>query len=77
MRGLDQVSRDVFQRRVNREKGERRVDVGKREHDGERAVEQKFERVFGQVYILEQRIEDAVAAQDRLPRIGSNQVAHP
>ena len=47
------------------------------EHDGERAVEQEVERVTGQVDVLQQRVENAVGAENRLPGVGTHQITHP
>ena len=51
--------------------------MGEGQHDRERAVEQKIQRMLGQVDVLQKRIEHAVAAEDRLPCVGTDQVADP
>lgn len=56
MRCLDQITGNVFERGVDRQNRERRIDVRERENDGERAVEKKVERVLREVDILEQRV---------------------
>ncbi len=77
MRGLDQIARNMFQRRVNRQNRERRIDVRKRQHHGKRTVEKKIERMLGQVHILQQRVEHAIGTENRLPRIRPHQIANP
>src|SRR5215472_16296365 len=67
----------MLERRINGQDGEWRVDVRQGQHHGERAVEQELERMLGQMRILQQRVENAVAAENRLPRVSANQVADP
>src|SRR5579862_6304325 len=57
------------------QKREWRVDVSERQHHGERTVEQKFQRMLGEMQILQQSVEHAVASQNRLPGISANQIA--
>ena len=77
VRRLHQISRDVFQRRINRQERERGVDVSERQHHGERAVQKKFQWMLGQVYVLQKRVEDAIAPQDGFPGVSADQVTHP
>ena len=48
-----------------------------RENDCERTIEKELEGMLCQMHVLQQRVEDAVAAEDRLPRVRPHQVAHP
>ena len=77
MRGLNQIARNMLQRRVNRQKRERRIDMRERQHHRKRTVEQKVERMPGQMHILQQRIQHAVRAKNRLPCIRPHQIADP
>src|SRR5579864_929608 len=77
LRGFDEWARDVFERRVDGEEDERRVDVREDEDDRERAVEEKADRFMRDVKILEKTVEDAVAAKDGFPRIAANEIADP
>ena len=77
VRGFHQIPRNVLERRIDRQKCERRVDVGERQHHGKRAIEQKLQRMLREVHILQQRVQHAVAAQDRFPGIGAHQIADP
>ena len=72
VRGFDQVARDVLERRVNGKKRKRRVDVREREHHRKWTVEQEFQRMMREVNILQQRVQHAVGAEDRLPGVGAN-----
>ena len=72
-----EVSRNVFERRVDRKKREWRVDVRQREDDRERAVEQKLDGVMRDVKILQQAVQDAVAAEDGFPGVAANEIAGP
>src|SRR6185437_1932160 len=77
VRRLYQVAGYVFERRINRQEGERCVDMREGQHHGERAVQQEIEGMTCQVNILQQRVKDAVAAQDGLPGVSSHQIADP
>ena len=50
-----------------------------REHedDGEGAVEQEADRRVGDVEILQEAVEDAVAAEDCFPGVAANEIADP
>src|SRR5260370_8973460 len=47
VRGLHQITWDVFEGRVNRKKCKGRVDVGQRQHNRKRAIEQELQWVAG------------------------------
>lgn len=77
MRSFHQVPRNVFERRIDRQNREWRIDMSERQHYGERAVQQEIQWMAGQVHILQQSVEDPVTSQDRFPRVGTNQIADP
>ena len=77
MRGLDQIARNAFKRRIDGQKRERRVDVGEGKDNRKGAVEQKPEWVLTDVDVLQQGIKDAVAAENGLPCIGPYQITYP
>ncbi len=56
MRGFDEIARDVFERGVERKEDERRVNVREHENDGEGAVEEKANWLFGDVKVLEEAV---------------------
>src|ERR1700735_3692499 len=77
VRGFDEVARHVFQRRVDRQESEWRVDVCQRENDRERAVEKKLNRTVSDVQILQKSIEHTFAAQNGFPSVTADKVAGP
>ena len=77
LRGFDERARDVFERRVDGKKNERRVNVRQHEDDGEWAVEKEADRVVREVQILQKAVEHAVAAENRFPSVTANQIADP
>ena len=46
MRGFDQVTRNVLERSVDRQKSEWRVDVSQRQHDCKWAVQKEIQRML-------------------------------
>src|ERR1700681_1264603 len=46
-------------------------------HDSEGTVEQEIQRMTGEMDKLQQRVEEAMATEDRLPRVGAHQITHP
>jgi hypothetical protein len=67
----------MFERGVQREENEGRVNVGEHEDDGEGAVEEEADGLAGDVEVLKKTVEDAVGAEDGLPGIASDEVADP
>jgi len=47
VRRFNEVARNMLERGINRQECERSIDMGEREHDRERTVEQKVERMPG------------------------------
>ena len=77
LRGFDERARDVFERRVDGKKNKRRVDVREHENYGERAVEKNADGFVRDVQILQEAIEDAVAAENGFPGVAANEIADP
>ena len=77
MRRFDHWARNVFERSVDRQENERRVDVSQHYDDGERAVEQSADGLVRDVEIFQKSVEDAVAAENRFPGIAAYEIAHP
>ena len=77
LRSFDERAGDVFERGVNRKEDEWRVDVGEHEDDGEGAVEQEADRGGGDMEILQEAVEDAVAAENCFPGVAAHEIADP
>src|SRR5438552_3848289 len=77
MRGFHQVAWDVLERSINWQKSKRCVDMRQGEYYRKRAVKKKTERMMSYVKILQQGVQNAVAAENCLPGIGPHQIAHP
>ena len=70
-----QLLRDLFQRRVNRQSNQRNKDVCQRQTYAELVVEEKGDRLLDQAEILKRGVDNAGAAQNRLPNEGPQQKA--
>ncbi len=77
LRGFDERARNVFERGVDGEEDEGRVNVREHEDDGEGAVEEKADGLVSDVGILEEAVEDAFAAENCFPGVAANEIADP
>ncbi len=75
--GFDEMARDVFEGSVERKEGERGINVGEGENDGERAIKEKANRLLGDVKVLQEAVEDAVRTQDGFPGVTADEIADP
>jgi len=75
VRRFDKVARDVFERSIERQEDERRVDVREGEDNGEGAVEEEADWLVGDVEILQKAVEDAVGAENGFPGLPADEIA--
>ena len=69
--------RDRLEHGVDRHQRKRSVDVGERQDHCPPAVEEERQRVIDQSGRLQQAVENPLLAQDDLPGVRANEVAHP
>ena len=77
MRSFDEISGNVFERRVNRKKCEWRVDVREGEDYRERAIEEEFDGMMRDVEILQEAVEHAIASKDCFPSVTAHKITGP
>ena len=77
MGSFDEISGNVFERRVNRKKREWSVDVREGEDYRERAIEEKFDGMMRDVEILQEAVEHAIASKDCFPGVTAHEIASP
>src|SRR2546429_8160955 len=71
------LPRNMFESSIDGQKNKRGVDVREHQHDGERAVKEVANRLAGEVQILQEAIQHAVAAKNGFPSIAAHKVADP
>src|SRR5437879_7249862 len=71
------MPRNVFKRGVNGEECERRIDMCQHEYYGKWTIKEESHRLANQVEILEEAVQDAVAAENGFPRVAAHEVADP
>jgi len=62
----------MFERGVDRKKDKWRVDVREHKNYGERAVKKRGDGAVRDVKILQEAIEDSVAAENGFPGVATN-----
>src|SRR6266566_2061408 len=67
----------MFESSIDGQKNKRGVDVGEHQHDGEGAVKEVPHRLVGEVQVLQEAIQHAVAAKNGFPSVAAHKVADP
>ena len=77
LRRFEKWARNVFERGVNRQEDKRSVDMGEHQDYCEGAVEKGGYRFTRDVEVLQEAVEDAIAAENRFPGISADQITDP